>query len=66
MIIEYLFFFQFLAGHSIQKGEDAITRIREEYPNAKGQECLPSELVTLNEVNIDLQMLAKTKLFASQ
>ncbi|XP_052692828.1 dehydrogenase/reductase SDR family member on chromosome X-like isoform X2 [Crassostrea angulata] len=24
-----------MAGHSIQKGEDAITRIREEYPNAK-------------------------------
>lgn len=36
MIVEY--FFKFQAGHNIQKGEAAIKRIREEYPNAKGQE----------------------------
>lgn len=36
MYENWIFFFQFPAGHSIQKGEDAITRIREEYPNAKG------------------------------
>ena len=29
----------FQAGHDIQKGKEAITKIREIYPNAKGKRC---------------------------